>query len=52
MTRQPKETTGLRHHLVHGCDKVNLDRIWEILTVDLPPSIAALDAMLDPPPGA
>ncbi len=38
-----KETPGLRHHLVHGYDKVNLDMIWEILTVDLPPLIAALD---------
>jgi len=47
-----KELIGLRHHLVHGYDKVNLDMIWEVVTVDLPPLIAALDVMLNPQPGA
>lgn len=46
-----KEMIGLRHHLVHGYDKVNLDMIWEILTVDLPPLITALALMVDPPSG-
>jgi uncharacterized protein with HEPN domain len=43
---------GLRHHLVHGYNKVNLDMVWEILTIDLPPLIKALDVMVNPPPGA
>ncbi len=47
-----KEMIGLRHHLVHGYDKVNLDMIWEILTVDLPPLIAALGVFLNGPPEA
>jgi uncharacterized protein with HEPN domain len=47
-----QEAIGLRHHLVHGYDKINLDVIWEILTVDLAPLIAALDSMLNPPSGA
>jgi len=44
-----KEAIGLRHHLVHGYDKVNLDMIWEVLSVDLPPLIASLDKLLHPP---
>jgi uncharacterized protein with HEPN domain len=47
-----KEMIGLRHHLVHGYNKVNLDMVWEILTIDLPPLIKALDVMVNPPPGA
>ncbi len=47
-----KEAIGLRHHLVHGYDKVNLDMVWEVLTVDLPPLMAALDTLLNPPTGA
>jgi uncharacterized protein with HEPN domain len=46
-----QEAIGLRHHLVHGYNKVNLDMIWEILTVDLPPLIVALEALLTLPPG-
>jgi uncharacterized protein with HEPN domain len=42
---------GLRHRLVHAYDQINLDIIWDILTNDLPPMIAALDAMLGPPAG-
>ncbi len=40
------ETVYVRHML----DKVNLDMIWEIVTVDLPPLIAAIEVMLNLPP--
>ena len=42
---------GLRHRLVHAYDQINLDIIWDILTNDLTPLIAALDALLTPPDG-
>jgi uncharacterized protein with HEPN domain len=40
---------GLRHRLVHAYDQLDLDLIRDILTNDLPPLIAALDARLNPP---
>jgi uncharacterized protein with HEPN domain len=42
---------GLRHRLIHGYETINPDIIWDILSNDLAPLIAALDAMLKPPPG-
>ena len=40
---------GLRNRLIHGYDSVDFDRLWAILTGDLPPLVAALDALLDAP---
>ncbi|HEY2155833.1 MAG TPA: HepT-like ribonuclease domain-containing protein [Isosphaeraceae bacterium] len=37
---------GLRHRLVHAYDQINLDIIWNIVTVDLPPLIIALEASI------
>jgi uncharacterized protein with HEPN domain len=37
---------GLRHRLVHAYDLINLDIIWNIVTADLPPLIASLDALI------
>ncbi len=34
---------GVRNRLVHGYDTVDFDILWEILTKDLPPIIAALE---------
>jgi uncharacterized protein with HEPN domain len=41
---------GMRNRLVHGYYDVNLDILWGTVTTSLPPLIAALDAMLNPPP--
>ena len=30
------EIIGLRNRLIHGYDTVDLDRLWEVLTGDLP----------------
>jgi len=31
-----KRIIGTRNRLIHGYDKVNLDILWQIITVDLP----------------
>jgi uncharacterized protein with HEPN domain len=41
---------GLRHRLVHGYDMVDFDVLWQIVTTDLRPLIAALERIV-PPPG-
>ena len=41
------EITGTRDRLIHGYDKVDLDLLWNIITVDLPPLIAELERILD-----
>ena len=37
------EIIGLRNRLVHGYDAVDLDILWDIIEIDLPPLIAALE---------
>jgi uncharacterized protein with HEPN domain len=37
---------GARHRLIHGYDTVNLDILWDIVTLDLPPLIAQLQTIL------
>ena len=44
------EVIGLRNRLIHGYDSVDFDILWNILTGDLPPLIAALKVYLVPPP--
>jgi uncharacterized protein with HEPN domain len=43
---------GLRNRLIHGYDSVDFDILWQIVTQDLPPLIAELEAILssDPKP--
>jgi len=41
-----KQLIGLRHRLVHAYDQVDLEIIWNIATVDLPPLIASLDRLI------
>ncbi len=43
-----REITGLRHRLIHGYRKVQLDRIWYIVQNDLAPLIAALEPLIPP----
>ena len=38
---------GLRNRLIHGYDTVDLDRLWLILTQDLPELASFLDRVLD-----
>lgn len=40
---------GLRHRLVHAYDQIDLDILWNIVTLDLPPLIAALDVLVVSP---
>lgn len=37
---------ALRNRLIHGYDTVDFDIMWEILTNDLPPLLATLDAII------
>jgi uncharacterized protein with HEPN domain len=37
---------GLHHRLVHAYDQINLDILWNIVSVDLPPLIAGLDVLI------
>lgn len=40
------DITGMRNWLIHAYFDVNLDRIWDTVTDDLPPLIAELEAIL------
>ena len=50
-TRHPDipwpEIVGLRNRLIHGYDSVDFDILWQIVTHDLPPLIAALEKALE-----
>lgn len=41
------EVIGLRNRLIHGYDSVDFDILWEIVSHDLPPLIAALERTLE-----
>jgi len=41
------EIIGLRNRIVHGYDSVDFDILWTIITKDLPPLIAQLEAIRD-----
>jgi uncharacterized protein with HEPN domain len=38
-----KWIVGMRHVLVHGCDQVNLQRVWATIASELPGFIAAVE---------
>ena len=38
---------GMRNRLVHGYDVIDLDVLWDTITDDLPPLIAALEELTD-----
>jgi uncharacterized protein with HEPN domain len=40
---------GLRNRLVHVYFEIDLDRVWDTVTEDLPPLIAELEKILTPP---
>ena len=43
------EVIGMRHLLVHGYFAVDMDRVWDTVTIDLPPLITELERMLSSP---
>ena len=40
------EIIGLRNRLVHGYDAVDLDILWDIIEIDLPPLITSLEKIV------
>lgn len=38
----------MRHRLIHGYDRVDLDILWEVVRRDLPVLVSQLDAILGP----
>ena len=40
------EIVGMRHRLVHGYDQVDLDVLWRVIAIDLPPLVGELDRLL------
>ncbi|MCL4368534.1 MAG: DUF86 domain-containing protein [Actinobacteria bacterium] len=42
------EIVSLRNRLIHGCDAVDFDILWEIVTDDLPPLVRVLEDALNP----
>ncbi len=43
--------TGTRDRLIHGYDEVDLDVLWDIVVLNLPPLISQLERILEPPGG-
>ncbi len=41
-----QDIVGMRNRLIHAYFDVDLDRVWDTVTDDLPPLTAALDAIL------
>ena len=39
---------GIRNRLIHAYFDINLDRVWDTVTEDLPPLIAALEKIIPP----
>jgi uncharacterized protein with HEPN domain len=40
------QMVGLRNRLIHGYDAVDNDILWQIVVLDLPPLVAALEEIL------
>ena len=45
-----KQVAGMRDRCVHGYDNVDLEIVWEVITVDAPAIEKYLLAVLKPPP--
>jgi uncharacterized protein with HEPN domain len=41
---------GLRNRLIHGYDRINLDIVWDILTLDIPELIEKLERIVNEGP--
>ena len=42
-----REIVDMRNRLVHGYDEIDLNRVWETVTADLPPLVRELEAILE-----
>ena len=42
---------GMRNHIVHGYDQIDLEIVWNVVTVELPPLVPRLEKMLQEPDG-
>ncbi len=42
-----KDIVGMRHHLVHGYDLIDLDILWQVVHDDLPDLIVELKKIFD-----
>jgi uncharacterized protein with HEPN domain len=40
---------GMRDHLIHGYDMVDLEEVWKTATVDVPGLLTALEPLVSPP---
>ncbi len=40
------DIVGMRHRLVHGYFAVDMDRVWDTVSVDLPPLMAELEKIV------
>jgi uncharacterized protein with HEPN domain len=47
---QWREIVGMRHRLIHGYLRVNLETVWEVVDRDLPALERGLRALLEQPP--
>ncbi len=41
-----RDIVGMRNRLIHGYDSVDLNLLWDTVTVDLPPLMQALERIL------
>jgi uncharacterized protein with HEPN domain len=44
-----QEIVGMRHKVVHDYLGVDEDIVWQVVTEDLPPLVAPLEKLLEPP---
>lgn len=44
-----RDIAGMRHRLIHGYLKVNLDTVWQAVARDVPRLARQLDRLLSPP---
>jgi len=42
-----RDVVGMRNRLIHGYDAIDLNLLWDTVMVDLPPLIAALEAVVE-----
>ena len=42
------DIAGMRDHLIHGYDIVDLEEVWKTATVDVPDLLTALEPMVPP----
>jgi len=40
---------GMRNHIVHGYDQIDLEIVWNVVTVELRPLVASIERMLQEP---